>query len=64
VVNWTSTGTGAEVTRTGLSLLEGVTYYFNVKAKNGVGTWGAAGSSDGITASLPDNWAYLPLALR
>jgi subtilisin family serine protease len=54
VVNWTSTGTGAEVTRTGLSLLEGVMYYFNVKARNGVGTWGGVGSSDGIIVVRPD----------
>jgi PKD repeat protein len=51
VINWTSVGTSTEVTRTGLSLIEGVTYYFNVKARNGVGTWSSVGSSDGILVS-------------
>jgi len=51
VTNWTSVGTSTEVTRTGLSLIEGVTYYFNVKARNGVGTWSNVGSSDGILVS-------------
>ena len=49
VIGWTSTGAGGEVTRTGLNLLDGVTYYFAAKAKNGVGTWGSVGNSDGIT---------------
>ncbi|MBK8129353.1 MAG: PKD domain-containing protein [bacterium] len=48
VINWTSVGANTEVTRTGLSLGETVTYYVNVKAQNGVGTWSNVGSSDGI----------------
>lgn len=48
IVNWTSTGTTASVTRTGLSLLQGKWYYFQVKAKNGAGLWSAVGSSNGI----------------
>ena len=63
VINWTSVGTQTEATRTGLSLVEGVSYYFNVKAKNGVGTWSPVGSSDGIIAGCPPG-AFLPLALR
>lgn len=51
VVNWTSVGANTEVTRTGLSLIDSVTYYVNVKAKNGVGTWSNVGSSDGILIS-------------
>jgi hypothetical protein len=51
VIDWTPIGTSTEVTRTGLSLIEGVAYYFNVKAKNGVGTWSEVGSSDGITVT-------------
>lgn len=51
VINWTSVGTSTEITRTGLSLTQGVTYYFNVRAKNGVGTWSNVGSSDGILIS-------------
>jgi len=49
VVNWTSCGTQAEITKTGLSLVTGKTYYFSVKAKNGVGLWSGIGTSDGIT---------------
>ena len=49
VVNWTSCGTQASVTKTGLSLVTGKTYYFSVKAKNGAGLWGGVGISDGIT---------------
>jgi hypothetical protein len=46
--NWTSTGTTASVTTTGLTLLQGKTYYFSVKAKNGVALWSAIGYSNGI----------------
>lgn len=48
VINWTSAATATEVTHFGLSLLEGVTYYLNVKARNGMGAWSQVGSSDGI----------------
>jgi len=59
VVGWTSSGTNTEVTHTGLSLATGTTYYFAVKAKNGVGAWSEEGKSDGITAQ-----AYTPLAVN
>ena len=49
VINWTSTGTATQVTRTGLNLTDGLDYYFTVKAKNGVGSWSVAGNSNGIT---------------
>ncbi len=48
IVNWTSTGTTASVTRTGLSLLQGKLYYVGVKARNGVNLWSAVGYSNGI----------------
>ena len=48
IVDWTSTGTAMEVTRIGLSLTVGKTYYFSVKAKNGAGLWSTVGTSDGI----------------
>jgi len=48
IVNWTSTGTTASVTHTGLSLLQGKTYYVGVKAKNGAGLWSSVGYSNGI----------------
>ena len=47
IVRWTSTKS-TSVTRTGLSLLQGNTYYFAVKARNKVGLWSAIGYSDGI----------------
>ncbi len=50
VVDWTSVGTDTEVTKTGLSLSAGTTYYFAVKAKNGQGLWSVVGTSDGIIA--------------
>jgi len=51
VVGWTSAGTNTEAAATGLSLSLGTTYYFAVKAKNGVGLWSDVGVSDGITIS-------------
>ena len=49
VVNWTSCGTLSEITKTGLSLVTGKTYYVSVKTKNSVGLWSSLGTSDGIT---------------
>ncbi len=61
VVGWTSAGvvgrtTGTEVTHTGLSLSDGVKYYFAVKALNHAGLWSEVAVSNGITvdASAPD----------
>jgi hypothetical protein len=49
IVGWTSTaaGTVTGVTCSGLSLTIGTTYYFTVKAENGVNMQSAATSSDG-----------------
>ncbi|BCW97388.1 MAG: hypothetical protein KatS3mg024_0215 [Armatimonadota bacterium] len=49
VVGWKSAGTATQRTETGLSLQNGVTYYWYVKARNGAGTWSAVGVSNGIT---------------
>ena len=49
IANFTSTGTTASVTHTGLSLLQGKKYYLGIQAKNGVGLWSAVGYSNGIT---------------
>ena len=60
VVNWTSAGTGIEVTATGLTLNDGTTYHFAVKCQNGAGLWSNVGNSDGIVPTtgpiphLPD----------
>ena len=48
IVNWTSTQTATAVTKTGLSLLQGKSYYFAARAKNGAGLWSAIGYSNGI----------------
>ena len=48
VVDWTSTGTSTQVTKTGLLLAPGTTYYFTVKARNGAGLWSNVAASDGI----------------
>jgi hypothetical protein len=49
VVEWTSTGNGTVtgVTESGLSLTVGATYYFTVKAENGVSLQSNSTSSDG-----------------
>ena len=48
-VNWTSLGNVTTVTRTGLTLSVGQTYFFSVKAVNGVGLTGNATNSNGQT---------------
>jgi len=49
VVGWTDVGLATSVTRTGLALQSGVTYYISVRARNAGGLNSPAGSSDGIT---------------
>ncbi|MFH1778792.1 MAG: Ig-like domain-containing protein [Candidatus Omnitrophota bacterium] len=51
LIDWTSVGSNTEITINNLTLSQGKTYYFNVKAKNGVGLWSQIGSSDGIIAN-------------
>lgn len=48
VVNWKSAGINTSVTETNLSLQNGKTYYFAIKARNGAGLWSEVGYSDGI----------------
>jgi hypothetical protein len=47
VVEWTDNGNVTNVTRSSLSLTIGVTYYFTVKAENGVALQSNSTSSDG-----------------
>lgn len=47
VLGWTDNGVATSVTRTGLSLTAGTTYYFTVKAENGVSLQGTTANSDG-----------------
>lgn len=51
---WTSAGTATSLTMKNLSLVDGKTYYFQVKAKNGTGLWSNIGTSDGIRVTLSD----------
>lgn len=48
VATWKNVGLVTSYTITGLRLAEGVTYYFNVRVRNGAGAWSAVGSSDGV----------------
>lgn len=47
-VGWTSTGAETSFSREDLALVEGVTYYVSVRARDSAGNWGAVGVSDGI----------------
>ena len=47
--NWTSLGNVTTVTKTGLTLSVGQTYYFSVQAVNGAGLTGSATNSNGQT---------------
>ncbi|MFN8035841.1 MAG: hypothetical protein U0V73_07905 [Acidimicrobiia bacterium] len=49
IAGWTSTGTATTVTRNGLTLSDGTTYYVTVRATDSLGRTAAA-SSDGVTA--------------
>ena len=49
VVDWTSVGTDTGVTKTGLNLSIGTTYYFSVKAQNSQELWSDIGTSNGIS---------------
>ncbi|MDD5450068.1 MAG: S8 family serine peptidase, partial [Candidatus Omnitrophica bacterium] len=53
IKDWTSTGTRTFIDARNLSLLDTKTYYFSVKAKNGVGLWSNIGYSDGIQCLYP-----------
>lgn len=52
IVDWTSIGLATSVTKTDLFLIDGVTYYFMVRVKNGAGLWSEIGYSDGITVDI------------
>jgi len=56
---WTDTGASTSITRFGLSLTDGQTYYFSVRAENGAGLLSGITSSDGQTvdASPPSSVA-------
>lgn len=54
---WKSAGASTQASVTGLSLQMDTVYYFSVKARNGAGLQGEAGSNDGIEYRLgPPTW--------
>ena len=48
IVDWTDAGLVSEITRDGLTLSEGTTYYFSVQGGNGGGLWSAPADTNGI----------------
>lgn len=52
VVNWTSNALNTSVTHTGLSLTQGITYYFSIRAINGAGLITSQFNSDGQLVDL------------
>ena len=64
VVNWTTLPCQLGVTKTGLSLTTGQTYYFSVKAINGVGLTGPATNSNGQTVGTDTTPPGAPAAVR
>ena len=64
VTNWTTLKNQFGVTKTGLSLTTGQTYYFSVKAINGVGLTGPATNSNGQTVGTDATAPSAPAAVR
>lgn len=58
---WINNGLSQAVTRTGLSLVTGHTYYFGVKAQNGVGLFSGVTWSNGQTVNItfPSDIPYI-----
>ncbi|MCX5695018.1 MAG: hypothetical protein NT014_07895 [Candidatus Omnitrophica bacterium] len=54
IVNWISLNTATEVTKSGLSLIAGKTYYFSVRAQDIAGWYSDPGYSDGIKVVSAD----------
>ena len=53
VVSWTNNSTNTFFNRTGLSLTYGVTYFVNIRVKNGAALLSAISSSDGVLIVAP-----------
>ncbi|MDQ3192773.1 MAG: glycosyl hydrolase family 18 protein [Bacteroidota bacterium] len=52
VVNWTDNSINTSVTHSGLSLINGQTYYFSIQAENWAGLLSPISSSDGQTVDI------------
>lgn len=55
IVDWTAAGAATQATASPLSLGQGKTYVFEVRATNAAGLTSATGASDGITVVLGQN---------
>jgi C1A family cysteine protease len=64
LVGWTDNGAVTSVTRAGLSLTNGATYFFTVKAENGVGAQTAAANSNGQFVNVDLTPPTAPPAVR
>jgi hypothetical protein len=62
VVNWTKT-TSPRLSRIGLGLTPGQTYWLSVQARNAGGLWSNV-ALDGFTAGQPLYWVNLPIVRR
>ncbi len=52
IVGWTDNGLNMSFEKTGLTLIDGTTYYIMVKSQNGAGLWSDSASSDGAVFHL------------
>ncbi len=52
VIGWTNNGMSTNFTQTGLSLINGMTYYISVRVKNGAGLFSVPVVSDGLTVTI------------
>jgi hypothetical protein len=54
ILDWSDNGLNCSVSRNGLSLTNGIKYYFSVKAENGIGLYSKPTSSNGVVVdSVP-----------
>jgi len=54
ILTWTSNGTSLTVTKSGLTLINNITYYVSVKALNSAGLYSNVKTSNGVTVSSSD----------
>ena len=58
ILNWTNNGMNLTFTKTGLSLINGTTYYISVRSTNASGLNSTAKSSNGVLISIPKTPYY------
>ncbi|OGS26168.1 MAG: hypothetical protein A2297_06375 [Elusimicrobia bacterium RIFOXYB2_FULL_48_7] len=61
VAAWADNGTASTVTKTGITLTVGTTYYFSVKAQNGIGLIGLPANSNGQYAAVTPSTGTPPV---